>query len=242
MAFPLNVASCLAAFWISAAGALLQGTVGFGLGLMGVPLLILIDPVFVPGPLLLAAFLLNLLMSCRERAAIDYRSVKWAVPGRFLGTICGAGVLFAIPKDQISILFGAMVLLAVVISLTGLDLLPHPRNILIAGTFSGFMGTTSAIGGPPMALVFQKQKGPRIRSTLSVIFAVGTIISIASLIVIGRFGLAELKAAGLLFPGIILGFFISRGTSRILDRGYIRVAVLIISALSGIFVILRNLL
>jgi len=221
MALPFDMASCLTAFGVSAAGAILQGSVGFGLGLIGVPLLVLIDPVFVPGPLLLAAFLLNLLMSYREHTSIDYKSVKWAIPGRLLGTICGAGVLSAVPKDQISILFGAMVLLAAGISFTGLDLMPHPRNVLIAGTFSGFMGTTSAIGGPPIALVFQKQKGPRIRSTLSVIFAAGTIISIASLIVIGQFGQRELQAAAVLFPGIILGFFASRRTSKVLDRGYI---------------------
>jgi uncharacterized membrane protein YfcA len=232
----------LVAFGISAAGAILQGSVGFGLGLIGVPLLVLIDPVFVPGPLLLAAFLLNLLMSHREHTSIDYRSVKWAIPGRLLGAICGAGVLSAIPRDQISILFGAMVLLAVTISLTGLDVPPQPRNVLVAATFSGFMGTTSAIGGPPIALVLQKEKGPRIRSTLSVIFAVGTIISIASLAVVGRFGPREFQAALFLFPGIILGFIISRRTAKVLDRGSIRMAVLVISALTGIFVILRNFL
>jgi uncharacterized membrane protein YfcA len=242
MAFPFDMASCLMAFGISAVGAVLQGSVGFGLGLIGVPLLVLIDPVFVPGPLLLAAFLLNLLMSYREHASIDFKGVKWAIPGRFLGAAGGAGVLSVIPRDQISMLFGTMVLLAVAISLAGLDLPPHPRNVLIAGTFSGFMGTTSAIGGPPVALVFQKQKGPRIRSTLSVIFAAGTVISMISLALIGRFGGREMLAAVFLFPGVVLGFFISRRTSKILDRGSIRMAVLAVSAFTGIFVILRNLL
>lgn len=241
MALPYHTASYLMVFGITASGAVLQGSVGFGLGLIGVPLLVLIDPVFVPGPLLLAAFLLNLLMSHREHGSIDYQSVKWAIPGRLLGALFGAGLLSAIPKDRISILFEAMVLLAVAVSFTGLDLRPHAQNVLLAGTFSGFMGTTAAIGGPPMALVLQKQKGPRIRSTLSVIFAAGTVISIATLVVIGRFGPQELQAAVILFPGIVLGFFISRHTARVLDRGYIRRAVLITSALSGIFVILKNL-
>ncbi len=242
MAIPFDVASCLAASGITAAGAILQGSVGFGLGLIGVPLLILIDPVFVPGPLLLAAFLLNLLMSRREQTSIDYRFVKWAIPGRLFGAVCGAWILSVIPRDQISVLFGVMVLVAVAISLSGLDFPPRAKNVLLAGTFSGFMGTTSAIGGPPVALVLQKLKGPRIRGTLSVIFAAGTVISIASLAVVGRFGLLELQAAVYLFPGIILGFFISCRTAQVLDRGSIRAAVLVISALTGIFVILRNLL
>ena len=238
----MDIISVLVAFGIAVLGAVLQGSVGFGLGLLGVPLLVLIDPVFIPGPLLLAAFLLNLLMSRRERTSIDFGSVKWAVPGRILGAILGAGILTLIPQGRLSVLFGLMVLVAVGISFTGWELSPSPWSVFSAGTFSGFMGTTSAIGGAPMALVFQRQKGSRIRGTLSFIFAIGTVISMFSLAVIGRFGLEEIQAAIVLFPGIILGFFLSHQTAKILDRGFIRIAVLITSAASGFFVLLRNIL
>jgi uncharacterized membrane protein YfcA len=133
-----------------------------------------------------------------------------------------------------------MVLLAVVMTLSGLEIPPTTKNVLLAATFSGFMGTTSAIGGAPMALVYQKQKGSRIRGTLSVIFAIGTVISMTSLVIIGQFGLQEIQAGLVLFPGIFIGYFISRHTARILDRGLIRMAVLITAALSGLFVLLRN--
>ena len=111
-----------------------------------------------------------------------------------------------------------------------------------AGTISGLMGTTSSVGGPPLALVYQKQMGPRIRGTLAVIFIFGAIISIISLAIIGRFGLKEIQAGVILFPGIIVGFLLSSRTARILDRGFTRPAVLLASSISGIIVILRNLL
>jgi len=241
MNFLLDITGALITFGIAVLGATLQGSLGFGLGLIGVPLLVLIDPVFIPGPLLLAAFMLNLLMSHRERTSIDFGGVKWAIPGRILGAILGAGLLTIVPQDHLSVLFGVMVLVAVGISLAGWDLSPSPWNVLGAGTFSGFMGTTSAIGGPPMALVFQRKKGPQIRGTLSIIFAFGTVISLISLATIGRFGLMEIQAALILFPGIVLGFYLSHQTARILDRGFVRIAVLITSAVSGFFVILRNL-
>jgi hypothetical protein len=240
MELPFNLINALLAFGIAVSGALLQGSVGFGLGLVGVPLLVLIDPVFVPGPLLLGAFLLNLFIFNREQKAINFKDVAWAVPGRVLGAVSGALVLSFLPKDHLSFLFGAMVLLAVGITLVGLDFAAVPRNIFVAGTLSGFMGTTSAIGGAPMALVFQKHKGPRMRGTLSVIFAIGTVISMVSLLIIGRFGLREIQASLVLFPGIWVGFFISRYTARILDRGFIRTTVLITAALSGVLVILDN--
>jgi hypothetical protein len=241
MAFPFDVISTLMAFGIALSGAVLQGSVGFGLGLIGVPLLVLIDPVFVPGPLLLGAFILNLLISHREQAEIDFKGVKWAIPGRILGAILGALVLSLVAMDHLSLLFGAMVLLAVGITFAGLEFPPTSQNVFMAGTFSGFMGTSSAIGGAPMALVYQKQTGSRIRGTLSAIFAVGTVISMVSLVIIGRFGFREVQAALVLFPGIVVGFFLSSQTARILDRGFIRVAILITSAVSGFFVILKNL-
>jgi hypothetical protein len=187
---------------------------------------------------LLGAFLLNLLMMRRELAAIDFSGVIWAIPGRIVGALCGALVLTLVSVDHLSLVFGLMVLLAVGMTFSGWDFPPTSRNVLLAGTFSGFMGTTSAIGGAPMALVFQKHRGSRIRGTLSFIFAVGTFISLASLVSIGRFGGPEIQAALVLFPGIVLGFFLSRHTAKLLDRGFIRTAILITSALSGLFVIL----
>lgn len=234
--------SLILAFFISSCGALLQGSVGFGLGLISVPLLLLIDPVYVPGPVLLAAFFLNFLIFLRERNAVQIKGLHWAVLGRIVGAIFGAMILITIPPKSLSMMFGVMVLLAIGISLVGF----HPKmtstNIFGAGVASGIMGTTSSIGGPPMALVYQKQEGPTIRGTLSGIFIFGTIISIIALVIIGSFGLREMKATVVLLPGVLLGFLLSNRSIEILDRGFIRPAVLITSAIFGIVVILRNLL
>ena len=136
----------------------------------------------------------------------------------------------------------SLIELLVVISIIGIDLALTPRNLFGAAIFSGFMGTTSAIGGAPMALVYQKQKGPRIRGTLSAIFVFGTIIALISLAFIGRFGLEEIQVALVLLPGIMIGFSLSRWTAKILDQGFIRPTVLAASALSGIVVIIRNII
>ena len=74
MAFNFNLTEWLVATLITTAGATLQGAVGFGLGLLSVPLLILIEPDFIPGPLILAAFFLNILVSLRERQSVDFLS------------------------------------------------------------------------------------------------------------------------------------------------------------------------
>jgi len=242
MDFPLTLTESILALVITTFGSALQGTIGFGLGLIGVPLLVILNPVYVPGPVLLSALCLTILISRREQHAISMKEIKWAVAGRICGAVIGSFLLTIIPQKSISVLFGAMILLAVIISFSGMKLDLNAVNLLGAGTVSGIMGTTSAIGGAPMALIYQHQKGPRIRGSLSTIFIFGTIISLSSLIVIHRFGLKEIYAAVTLIPGILLGFFLSKRLARILDRGYIRPAVLIASALSSLIVILKNIL
>ncbi|HZX10163.1 MAG TPA: sulfite exporter TauE/SafE family protein, partial [Acidobacteriota bacterium] len=150
MDFPLTLVESILAFLITTCGAALQGSIGFGLGLIGVPLLVMLNPIFVPGPVLLSALCLTVLIARRERQAIKFKEITWAVAGRIAGAAVGSFLLTVIPRKNVSILFGAMILLAVIISVSGIRLQLKPINLLGAGTASGIMGTTSAIGGAPM--------------------------------------------------------------------------------------------
>jgi uncharacterized membrane protein YfcA len=240
MIFPLSIENYLLSLIIITVGSILQGVIGFGLGIVSVPLLLLIEPAFVPGPLLLAALFLNILISRREKKDIDYPSLRWIIPGRVFGTIIGAAVLNYFPQNIISILFGTLVLIAVALSSSGLHLHFNPGNLLGVGTLSGFMATTTSIGGPPLALLYQRESGNRIRGTLSVIFIVGTILAVLSLVVIGRFGMKELILAVSSFPAILFGFLLSGKAVPILDKGYVRPAIFIFSAAAAIYVILTE--
>ena len=60
--------------------------------------------------------------------------------------------------------------------------------------------------------------------------------------IIGRLGATELRLAGILLPGVIAGFALSSVTSRLLDRGFTRIAVLGTAAVSGLVVIVQQLL
>lgn len=225
---------------ITTLGALLQGSVGFGLGLISVPLLTLINPRFIPAPLLLAALILNLLIFNRELPHAEFKTVGWAVSGRLVGAVIGGLILKIIPGNYLNFLFGTMVILAVLLTAIKLKIPRNSSNILVAGTASGIMGTTSSIGGAPLAIVFQHEQGPRIRASLSVIFIFGTILSLLSLFFIGRLGKTELILTLQLLPGVILGFLLSKKTASVLDRGFIRRAILIVSAASGLLVIFKT--
>lgn len=231
----------LAASSIVAVGALLQGSVGFGLGMLAAPLLVLIDPAFVPAPLLAAAFALTLLVAYRERRGIDLRGVGWALAGRVPGTLLGATVLALAPAQASSLLVGAAVFVAVALIGSGVSL-PHTRAVLIgAGTLSGLMGTTASIGGPAIAALYHDATGEKLRGTMSGFFAVGLVLTLSVLAFIGRFGRHELDLAAWLLPGAFTGYAVSGYVAPVLDRGYTRVAVLTVSALAGLSVIVKAL-
>lgn len=242
MTEPLTSIKLLTACAVVTIGAALHGSVGFGLGLFAVPILVLIDPSLVPGPLLFCGLALTVLMAYRERQAMDVSGLRWGVVGRLLGTFVAVVVLTNVPKKEMSLTLGALVLFAVALSASGLHVSPTMWTLLSAGALSGFMGTTSSIGGPPIALLYQSAPGARLRSTLSGYFAFGTTISLLALAAVGRLGRYEFGSALALLPGILIGFVLSTRIRLLLDRGYTRAAVLTVSAVTGATVILRELL
>jgi len=242
MDFDVSTPTLIYVFFVSTLGATLQGSVGFGLGFVAVPLLAVVDTRYLPGPLIMAALVLTILLAYREHESIQFKGITWVLVGRLLGALIGIRLLVMIPKDYLSLTFASMVMLGVLLSISGLRLDLKPKNLLSVGTLSGLMATTSAIGGPPLALIYQYLKGPQLRGTLSGIFVVGAILSLLALSTVGYFGYLEFKLALLLLPGIVAGFLLSRFTARILDRGFIRPAILSFSVLSGIVLMIKTLL
>ena len=212
------------------------------MGILASPILALIDPRLVPAPVLLSTLVLTSLLTIRDRHAIDFGGLRWAVTGRVMGTFVAATVLVSLPEDQMVFLFGGLVLLGVGMSISGLRVLPFRSSLLIAGALSGLMGTVASIGGPPMALLYQDARGDRLRGTMSGFFWIGTIVSLVALRLIGRFGAEEISLALVMLPGVLIGFFVSRRTTAFIDRGYTRYAVLTVAGVTGVMVVLRQLI
>ena len=231
----------LIAIAIVAAGSALQASIGFGIALVAAPLLALLDRAYVPGPLIAVGFGLGVIMAWRERHAIDFAGVGAATAGRVVGVMPAGYALSVASKETFDLLFGALVLAAVGLSLLHPRVQPTPRVVFGAGVASGFMGTITAIGGPPMALVYQRAEGPTLRATLAVMFVIGSVISLLALAAIGRFGRAELVYAAPLFAGVVVGVGLSHPLLGLFDRGTTRPLVLGLSAVSALAVLGRAL-
>ena len=225
-----------------AGAACVQGAAGFGMALLAAPLLTLVDRSFAPAPLVLAVLPLSLLVAQRDWAHLDRRGLAWAIGGRLPGVVLGGVAAALLSQDTLALVLGLGVLVAVGLSMVTARLQPTPGTLVSAGFASGFMGTTTSIGGPPMALVYQRSDGPAFRSTLAIYFAAGAVMSLTALAVAGRVGAHELRLGFLLWPGVVLGFLLSKPLTRYLDDGRTRAMVLAISAAAALLLIAEEVL
>lgn len=239
---PLTLTEWLVASAVLVLGAVIQGSVGFGVGLLGAPILFLINPFLVPGPMIVVGLALPALILLRERAALEVRALPWALPGQLAGVSLSAAVMASLPDDALALFFGLLVLAAVGLSYKGWAPTPTRANLAIAGGLSGFMATATSIGGPPLALIYQTASGAHLRATLSAIFIPGGFMALGALAVAGRFGFAELLGGLALVPAVWIGFWLSGFTNRFLDRAWLRPAVLAVSGLAGAGAVIRAVL
>ena len=234
----LQLASGLVVYAI---GCTLQGVLGFGAGLFAVPILALIHPDFVPGPVLMMNPLLSGLLSVRERGSVDHQGLRWALTGRVPGVLLGVLALTMVAEERLGVLFGVLLLLSVALKASGVHTGRTPRSLMVAGGLSGFMGTTVAVGGPPIALAFHDLPGPVMRATLSIYFLVGTTISLVVLALAGQFGTSDmLLAAWLVLPAMV-GVALSGPLRAPLDRGWLAPAVYVLSSVAAVVLLVRSL-
>ena len=235
----LSLLDALLAILVVTIGTAVQASIGFGLAMISAPLLMLIEPAFVPGAMIAIALLLAIWMTWDDRHAIDRSTLKAGIAGRFIGTPPAALLLGTASAATFDLVFGTLVLLAVGMSLWHSNVKPTSRNVFLATVAGGFMGTLSGIGGPPLALVYQNANGAELRANLSVLFLVGTAISLIALVVIGRFGLVDVAYTGILMIGIVAGVLCRGPVKRRLDQGSARPWLLGLCTLSALAVLAR---
>lgn len=208
-------------------GATVQGTIGFGAAVVAVPVLSLVVPEAIPVVVIIWAAPLVVAMAVRERQGVDWPGVGWITFGRLPGTAVGVWVVSSVATDTLSVMAGCAVLLAVLTSLIA-TAVPLTRTTKTATGFaSGVMGTATSIGGPPVALLYQRHPGPVLRSTLAMTFVAGISISLVGLAAAGAIEGWHVLLALALLPGQAIGLAVSRRVARNVDARWLRPAVLV---------------
>jgi len=225
-------------------GSTIQGTLGFGLGMLTSPIFAMIDPSFVPAALMVAVLPLTVGVAARDRAHIDSTGFKWALLGRFPGVFIGVVALRAMSHDTLAYAVSSAVLFAVLVSMItarrGQVIPTNSSTLTGAGFASGFMGTVTGIGGPPIALVYSSGEPVTVRATISAFFTIGAAISVAGLVLSGAVGRHELALTAVILPGVFGGLAVSSRIGHLLPAQVMRPLILTLCAFSGSLLLLRT--
>lgn len=223
-------------------GAFIQTATGFGLAVVASPLLILLSPQYIPGPIILIGLFLALLNVMKYRANISIGGLKHAIIGRIPGTLSGAALLYFIDVAQLSLFLGIVVLMAVGVSLLPYKIHPTRNRLIFAGFLSGFFGTSSGIGGPPMALLLQHQQAHLIRANLAAFFVASCIMSLLIQIPIGYMSMAHVYLSLPLIPASYLGYRVAHMFVDRISQKMVRSMSLVLCTVAGIGAVISGII
>jgi len=233
LAMPISL---LLAILIISIATVIQRCFGIGLGLIAAPLLFLLNPHYVPLTVLSCGFLLSLAGVIQARRQLNWRRVFPALLARIPGAWLGALLLSWLSPAMLAIGLGLTLLAATTLSWKTLSLSGNRRQLAVAGFFSGLLATTTSVGGPPMALVYQQQARHRARDELALFFLAGTPVSLLLLALHGHISAQHQALLLPVLPGVWLGYVIARRLDNKLPQNSVKPVLLLFSALSAMLI------
>jgi uncharacterized membrane protein YfcA len=235
LADPRFLACAVAVF----AGACVQGVGGLGLAMIAAPIMGLVYPQLVPGPVLLVAGSFGLLSVLRELRDVDFRSSGLLIAGRMFGSVLAGLIIGLLPRETFATLFAVVILAAILLSFIGWKVQATPPALITAGFGSGLMGTITSVGGPPLGIVMQNAAPAKLRATIGLCLMVGAFFSIGVLAFVGRFGLREAEVGLFLLAPMCIGFSVSTPLRKYVSARGMRLLVLSVSGISALMLLAR---
>lgn len=211
------------------------------MAILAAPVIVATKPEWVPVVLSATALILSLINIYDLRKYIEFSSLRIAFITRIPGTFVGAALLSQLSLSSLQLLVAATVLLAVILSLIGKQFHYTPTRLAMASFVSGITGTSTSIGGPPMALVMQHGDPKHIRANLALYFGYSCIISLISYALIDRLSLTLIWVSLSFAPVCIAGFILGKRWRGQLDAKRFRPALLFICGVAGLFTLVRAL-
>ncbi len=220
-------------------GAVVQGSVGFGIVVVAAPFVIWAAPELMPGSMLVIGFVMPLLHLVTRWRDVDWVSLRAALAGRLLLTPLGVWVVAVSSPRLIALLVGVLVLVVALASAYAPQFDANPRNLFVAGLLTGVSGTSAAVGGPFVAMTLQHEDPAMIRATLAAFFTFGSVASLLGLVIAGELTGTQVQWGLIFVPFLVVGFFAAGPVIRRLDGSRLRVAMLVFCVVSGVSIILR---
>lgn len=216
------------------AGSMVQATAGIGITLVAAPVLLAVDPAFVPLPLILGGAVVGIRNVTMEFAGFDARRWRRCLLGAPVGLVLGELALANLSERGLTAAIGLLVVISVGAMASGWQPRRRSWTSVLAGLLVAFSLRVAALPGPPYAILHHDDPPEVLRPNISALVLVlaGT-ISIR-LLVGGEVTGADLGRVALVMGSALVGLLLAPPLRRWVDSGWFRPALLFVCGLGGL--------
>ena len=216
------------------AGSMVQATAGVGITLVAAPVLLAVDPAFVPLPLILGGAVVGIRNVTMEFAGFDARRWRRCLLGAPVGLVLGELALANLSERGLTAAIGLLVVISVGAMASGWQPRRRSWTSVLAGLLVAFSLRVAALPGPPYAILHHDDPPEVLRPNISALVLVlaGT-ISIR-LLVGGEVTGADLGRVALVMGSALVGLLLTPPLRRWVDSGWFRPALLSVCGLGGL--------
>ena len=236
-------AGILAAFVVVVLAAAVSGLIGFGLAVVGVPLLLLFfEPATVVVLIAFISLFTNAVIVQDSWREVEVRTVLSLLPWAVLGLVFGTEILRVVNPDYLRLSVGVIVILSAVLLVW--NAAPRaakgPWGTILAGLTSGALSTSTGIASPPVVLLFAARGLSKnsFRASNAAYFLPLSLAIIVVLFIRGIVEVEHLWISAALVPAAFIGKVIGTSAVKRLSNEAFRKITLAVVCLTGILGVL----
>lgn len=197
-------------FLIILFSSFVQSITGFGFAVVGTPLLLFfMQPTLVISLITFGALLLNLSVIYKTRGMADPKVIWPLFTASLLGIIPGVYILKVIDPSLLKLCIGILILLVSIFMASNYVVTIKNEKLatILVGIVSGFMGGSTSLSGPPVALFLmnQQQDKAAFRANLVRFFCFGNIATLIVMYYMDTVDTGAVKQLIYAIPGVLIG-------------------------------------
>ena len=210
------------------AGFAVRGGVGFGGGVVAVPLLALVLPIQLIVPVMTTLnFLASVRHGVRDRRMIQWRDVKRLMPAALGGVALGLYLFTAIDPRPLSRALGVFVILYALYMFATAGRLPEVAErwskplAAVMGAGAGLVGTLFGGAAGPLFVIYlntQRLSKDEFRATMTAIMMAMSVARISGYASLGFLDLSGLKYLAVAIPLMLVGGYLGDLVVRRIDQ------------------------
>ncbi|MCA9892805.1 MAG: sulfite exporter TauE/SafE family protein [Anaerolineae bacterium] len=217
---------------------LVQSIVGFGSGLISVPLIIpLLGMGSTQAIIAFTGLVTSIGMIWRYRSDMQFQHIWRIILASLIAIPIGVRIPELVPRDTALFALGVIILAYVLYVSSGLHM-PHLHNRwgYLIGSFGGLLQGAFNTAGPPYVMFATSQRWPpfEFKGNIQTIFFVSGLFVVLAHWQIGNYGGDAVQIIAILIPARLLGLWLGGKVDRYIQPEPFRKVVLVMLALIGL--------